>query len=183
MFKTHFYGQEISSYGRENGYVDYRSFASAFDAVLNNEIISKTADSCYWENENYPDNTEEIEELEEKQEAIQAEADEYENRSAEASENGDPIGAGMFFDLAYEGLTSWAYDIETERENLECYEPEVFQWYIVSYSGAELIQRFTDNPLYYSEELDMYVWGVTHYGTAWDYVLTDIPCEKKVDEA
>ena len=30
--------------------------------------------------------------------------------------------------------------------------------------------------VYYSEELDLYIWGVTHYGTSWDYVLTDIKC-------
>ena len=33
----------------------------------------------------------------------------------------------------------------------------------------------------YLEELDMYIWCVTHWGTAWDYVLTDIPCEKSTD--
>lgn len=28
--------------------------------------------------------------------------------------------------------------------------------------------------VYYNETLDMYLWGVTHYGTSWDYVLTSI---------
>jgi hypothetical protein len=28
--------------------------------------------------------------------------------------------------------------------------------------------------VFYNEKLDIYVWGITHFGTAWDYVLTDI---------
>ena len=28
--------------------------------------------------------------------------------------------------------------------------------------------------LYYIDELDLYILGVTHLGTGWDYVLTDI---------
>lgn len=180
LFKDCFYGQKISNYGKQHGYVDCHAFASAFDAVLNNDIIFKTADSCYWEPVNFPDFSEEIEALEEKQEAIQAEAIEYEDRFVDAHENGDPLGAERFYDLAYNGLTAWAEEIEEEKDELEdWHEPEVFQWYIVSESGAKLIQEYTDDPLYYSEELDMYVWGVTHWGTSWDNVLTDIRCEKK----
>lgn len=47
-----FYGNEVSRYGQENGFVDYRTLAKAFDAVLNNEIISRT--ECvigWWEQE------------------------------------------------------------------------------------------------------------------------------------
>ena len=56
--------------------------------------------------------------------------------------------------------------------------PEVFQFFIVSDAGAELIKDYNVGPLWYCEELDMYIWGITHWGTGWDYVLTDIPCEK-----
>lgn len=56
--------------------------------------------------------------------------------------------------------------------------PEIFQYYIVSSYGAEQIEYWTDDPLFYNEQLDMYVWGVTHWGTSWDYVLTDIKIEK-----
>ena len=51
---------------------------------------------------------------------------------------------------------------------------EVYQFYIVDDNGAEILQE-AGEIVYYNEELDMYVWGVTHYGTAWDYVLTNIP--------
>lgn len=55
------------------------------------------------------------------------------------------------------------------------YEREVFQWYIVDRTGADLCSR-AGEIVYYNWELDLHLWGVTHYGTAWDCVLTDIPC-------
>ena len=48
MEKKYYYGNPISDYGLENGYVDYATFASAFNCVLNNEIISSTYDIGYW---------------------------------------------------------------------------------------------------------------------------------------
>lgn len=60
------------------------------------------------------------------------------------------------------------YDEETESYT------DIFQYFIVSNSGAQIIQDTTDEILFYNEILDMYVWGVTHYGTSWDYVLTNI---------
>ena len=51
---------------------------------------------------------------------------------------------------------------------------EVFQCFIISGYGAELLQDWTDEIIYYNEVLDLHVWGVTHWGTSWDYVLTDI---------
>lgn len=50
---------------------------------------------------------------------------------------------------------------------------EVFQWYIVDDWGARLLQDI-NQIVYYNKKLDMYLWGVAHYGTSWDYVLTDI---------
>lgn len=111
---TTFYGNKVSEYGIKNGRVDYRTFAKAFDAVLNNEIISNTFDIGEWEQIN---------------------------------------GTSEYDDDEYE---------------------EIFQYYIVSESGADLIRYWTNDPLFYSYKLDMYVWGITHFGTGWDYVLTDI---------
>lgn len=47
-----------------------------------------------------------------------------------------------------------------------------------------MIEQYTDDPLFYNEKLDMYVWGITHFGTSWKYVLTDIKlnCGKKAFE-
>lgn len=55
---------------------------------------------------------------------------------------------------------------------------DVYQYYIISESGAELLKYWTDELVWYNEKLDMYVWGVTHFGTSWSYVLTDIKIEK-----
>lgn len=111
----YFYGHEISKYGLENGYVDYATLAKSFDAVLNNDIMSKTSEIGYWEPVN---------------------SDEYD-------------------------------------DEVKFYE--VFQWYIISDSGAKILMELTDEIVFYNEELDMYLWGVTHWGTSWSYVTTDIP--------
>lgn len=51
---------------------------------------------------------------------------------------------------------------------------EVYQYYIISPRGAEILSEWTDDPVWYNEKLNMYVSGVLHFGTSWDYVLTDI---------
>ena len=51
---------------------------------------------------------------------------------------------------------------------------EIYQWYIISDYGAQFLIEHTDEIVYYHEEMDMYVWGITHFGTSWDYVLTNI---------
>lgn len=53
-------------------------------------------------------------------------------------------------------------------------EGEIFQDYIISEYGYEFLAEHTDEIVFYNEKLDIYVWGVTHFGTSWDYVLTDI---------
>lgn len=49
-------------------------------------------------------------------------------------------------------------------------EKEIFQWYLIDNSTAERLKRSTRELIFYSEKLDVYVLGVTHYGTEWDYV-------------
>ena len=104
------------------------------------------------------DNTDEIEELEEKRDELEDENDEspsqiLENEINEINEINEQIE-----------------ELENEQDN----EPEVFQWFIVDDWGARLLQRETNEIVYYNETLDMYLWGVTHYGTSWGYVLTSI---------
>lgn len=116
----YFCGNEVSAYGQENGFLDYATFAKAFDAVLNNNII------------------------------------------------------GMFD--GWQLVNGSDYDEENDEYT------EVFQWFIVSDNGAQMIQDYTNEILFYNDELDIYLWGVTHYGTMWDYVLTDIPCNCGYEE-
>ena len=51
---------------------------------------------------------------------------------------------------------------------------DIYQYYIISSNGASILRDYTDEIVWYNEKLDLYVWGVTHYGTSWDYVLTGI---------
>lgn len=51
---------------------------------------------------------------------------------------------------------------------------EVYQYYIITEAGARFLEEYTDEIVYYHEGLNMYLWGITHFGTSWDYVLTDI---------
>lgn len=50
---------------------------------------------------------------------------------------------------------------------------DAFQYYIVSYDTAEHLTDFNEL-VFYNEELDLYIYPVGHFGTGWDYVLTNI---------
>lgn len=50
----------------------------------------------------------------------------------------------------------------------------VFQDYIISEYGYKLLSELTDELVFYNEKLDIFVWAITHLGTSWDYVLTDV---------
>lgn len=45
---------------------------------------------------------------------------------------------------------------------------EIFQWYIIS--NPNFLIEHTNELVFYDDELDLYVWGVTHFGTSWDCV-------------
>lgn len=172
----YFYGNEISEYGQKNGYVDYATLAKAFDAVLNNDIIQKTYEIGYWEQESgFIDNTEKIEELQEEIDNIQNNIDEMidADESFEDSEKHLEMLAKM------EELQDEINELEEEEEN--SYNQDIYQYYIVSDNGAEILKEINEI-VFYNEELDMYIWGVTHYGTSWKYVLTDIKCNVPYDE-
>lgn len=73
----------------------------------------------------------------------------------------------------YVGYENWELTNGLEENEYGDYL-EVYQYYIVSDSGARFLEEYTDEIVYYNETLDMYIWGITHFGTSWDYVLTDI---------
>lgn len=107
------FGFKVSEYGKENGYLDYRTLSQIVgDSVLNNAIVP------------------------------------------------------------YIGYYEWELVNGCEEDEDGWYE--VYQYYIISDSGFRFLEEYTDEIVYYHEELDMYVWGITHFGTSWDYVLTDI---------
>lgn len=54
------------------------------------------------------------------------------------------------------------------------FEEVVFQDFIISKYGYETLRDFTNELVFYNEELDIYIWAVTHYGTSWDHVVTNV---------
>lgn len=153
--RKYYYGNPISEYGMQNGRVDYATLAKAFNAVLNNDIMNLTYDIGYWEQmSGIADNTDEIEELEEKRDELE---EENENNPSQILEN------------EINEINEQIEEFENEQDN----DPEVFQWFIVDDWGGHLLQEVGEI-VYYNKTLDMYLWGVTHYGTSWDYVLTSI---------
>ena len=114
LYENKVYGIEVSSYGLENGYLDYQTLARMVgDCVLNNNIFE------------------------------------------------------------YGGYENWALENGMEEDE-DGYFNEVYQYYIISDDGAGVLKDLTDEIVFYHEELDMYLWGLTHFGTAWSHVLTDI---------
>lgn len=155
MEEKYYHGNAVSNYGIEYGYVDYATLAKCFNSVLNNDIMNLTYGIGSWEQvSGIVDNSDEIEELEEKRDKLE---EENENNPSQILENE-------------------IYEINEkieELENEQDYQPEVFKWFIVDDWGAKLLQDISEI-VYYNEKLGMYLWGVTHYGTSWDYVLTSI---------
>lgn len=168
----YFCGNKISEYGLESGYLDYRTLAKAFDAVLVNDIVKLFYADVNGEwNEaeqinGYVDNSDAIDELQEELDELNAELLQ------------DALGTleGLDVDATAARIDELTEQIdELEREQDE--QPEIYQYYIVSGYGAELLQEYTNDPVFYLPVLDCYVWGVTHWGTCWDYVLTSVRLE------
>ena len=51
---------------------------------------------------------------------------------------------------------------------------EIYQYYAITKSGADYLKSVSKELVFYSELLDTYFWGITHYGTSWDGVETEI---------
>lgn len=154
MEQKYYYGNAISEYGMINGYVDYATLAKCFNAVLNNDIMDLTYDIGYWyQVSGIIDNTDEIEKLEEKRDELE---EENESSPSQIIEN------------EINEINDQIEELEREQD-----DQEVFQWFIVDDWGARLLKEINEI-VYYNETLDMYLWGVTHYGTSWNYVLTSI---------
>lgn len=114
MYGNTVYGEKVSDYGIENGYLDYYTLSKIVgDSILNNDIFM------------------------------------------------------------YVGYENWTLENGSEEDEEGNYL-EIYQYYIINDSGARFLSDYTDELVFYNQELDMYIWGITHFGTSWDYVLTDI---------
>ena len=176
VYGEYYYGNKISDYGLEHNRVDYGTLAKAFDAVLNNEIYGKLQSLGYmWDSysgseyyyEDSESNTYDSNERDDRIEELEQERDDLETEMENLNENSD----------RYTEIENQIKEIEQDIEYLEeehCHD--IFQYYIVSDEGARILSEDTNEIVLYNEEFDINLWCVTHYGTAWDYVLTDIEC-------
>lgn len=168
-----FYGNKISEYGLKNGYIDYRTLSKCGDMVLCNDITKLfygTINNEYNEVEQvngYIDNSEEIEELQEKLDDLLDLFREVDDPTTEKE-----------IENQIDQLQEQINDLEYQQDN----QDEIFQYYIISDRLAQILQDLTNEIVYYIPHLDIYVWGITHWGTSWDYVLTNIPIELEESE-
>lgn len=126
--------------------------------------MENTCEIGFWEQENgIIDNSEEVD-------ALKEEITDIENRLEFLTD--EEIEEAQMLQEEIDSIQEQIEELEEEQER--SYNQEIFQYYIVSDQGAEMIKQYTEDPLFYNETLDMYVWGITHYGTAWSYVLTDV---------
>lgn len=101
------FGYEVSAYGKEKGYLDYRTLANILeDLVPNNLIRDKT-------------------------------------------------------------LRDWEIVSGTFKE-------AIMQDFIITKYGYEMLEKYTDELVFYNKNLDMYIWAATRLDHGWAYVLTDI---------
>ena len=66
----------------------------------------------------------------------------------------------------WELFNSEDYDEETDEY------ADIMAYFVMSERAATNLQKYTDEIIYYSPSLDLYLLGVCHCGTSWDYVLT-----------
>ena len=185
MKKAYYYGAAVSEEGIKYGKVDYKAFASAFPHILNNEIVANVDDiepimGDPAHHEDSKGNVYKWDEWEDRQIELDklranclAELDKYEKL---AEQTMDPTERRCF-EAKINALTKTIEDCTEDIFALDEEHPnEVFQWYIVPAQALDHLND-ADEIVWYSPTLNLYIWGVTHYGTAWEYVLTDIPCK------
>lgn len=119
--------------------------------ILNNDLIKYSFNGCFFELYNY----EEMLELEE--ELIEEDLENYFTieEIQEAQENGE------------------LEDLIWDKASETIHDGEVYQYFIIPDGQVDLWGDYTNYPIYYSEEADLYLLGITHYGMSWDYFETD----------
>ena len=77
------------------------------------------------------------------------------------------------------------YNEETEEyiDIYQYYIVDVDSWRLEEYKEyLEETKKESDFILWYDNELDIYILGVSHYGTSWSYVPTNIEINKQEEE-
>ena len=169
-FDNKWMGETVSEYGIEHHRIDYRCLSRIVgDMVLCNDITKlfySTINNEYNEVEQEHGFVDNSELIEFKQEQIEA----LENTLEDAFDN-EHI---LYINSQIETIQEQIEELEREQEE----PPEIYQYYIISDNGAEFLKEYTNEIIYYIPVLDIHIWGITHWGTGWDYVLTDIKIEE-----
>lgn len=187
-YYDHFFGNKVSDEGLKYGRVDYHCLAQSFNHVLNNDIMSELSlKGFYFDLVNGADYSYDIELLQDEIDSLQDEIDALQEKIEELEDERAEHEDGVIYDSytkkieslenKIEKLEGDIYDKENDiyyYENDAINDKEIFQYFIIDSNGADILSTYTDEFIYYCEDLDIYIWGVTHWGTSWDYVLTDI---------
>ena len=64
-------------------------------------------------------------------------------------------------------------------ENKINYEIDIYSYYIIPSGSVMYYNSLTDYSIFYIDFLDLYVLGITRYGTLWKSVNTDIQIGKE----
>lgn len=107
------------------------------------------------------------------------------NLAGEQSEQGEHINmetlekaiSGILNNTIIEKTSIYGIEWELINGNEED-ASDVCQWYIISEDAAKLLKKDAEQVIFYSEYLDMYVWGVAVYGAPWE----DIEIIGTIDE-
>lgn len=184
----YFYGNKISDYGLQEGYVDYDTLAKCFQHVMCSDELFHLGFECEQVCGEI-DYTEEIDDLQWEIDKLEDEKAEFEDCLIELHEEARKTtredkwarlqGEQEEYEAQIRRIEDKIFELSAEIEDLEDemnYTPEIMQYYIVSKNALEIL-ALNNEIVYYIEALDLYIWGVTHWGTSWDYVLTDIKIE------
>ena len=50
--------------------------------------------------------------------------------------------------------------------------PEIYQTYVIDEHTSEILKDYGEF-VYYNEDINLWFWGVMHWGTSWSYVMGD----------
>lgn len=168
MVQKNFYGHEVSEVGLENRRVDYATLSKCGDIVLCNgiaKLFNRFIDGKLVKAElinGYLTDDDQIEDFQsEIEELLEQHAQEEDSKRLQEIDN----------------------EISKIKKKIRLLDGgsnprEILQYYIISDDFAELLQNCTHEIVFYIDALRIYVWGVTHCGTSWDYVLTDIELDE-----
>lgn len=67
-------------------------------------------------------------------------------------------------------------------EEYDEYLEDIYQYYIIDYNTAQRLIDETNEIIYYHNRLDIYILGVTHFGTNWGYILTEFELVETEDK-